>query len=119
MSTRRSTEKSTKFRTPGDAQLGRPLDEALEQFPHGVGALTGAERFDILDNWVHVLDSLYAHLPLKAALYGFNPVRAIERLRQQASELTDLQFLGGLSHIISQFCLSRAWAVLLFRFPFA
>src|SRR5215467_4583620 len=89
-------------RTDAAPEMGRPLGEALEQFPHGVGCLTGAERFDVLDNWVQVLDQLYAHLPLKLALYGFNPVRAIERLRQQVSELSDLQFHRELMMLINR-----------------
>jgi len=93
---------SIRRRTISDPEFGQPLDRALQQFPHGVGALNGAERFDVLDNWVHVLDNLYAHLPLKLALYGFSPVRAIERLRQQVSELSDLQFHRELMMLINR-----------------
>jgi hypothetical protein len=93
---------SRRRRTISDPQFGQPLERALQQFPHGVGALNGAERFDVLDNWVHVLDNLYAHLPLKLALYGFSPVRAIERLRQQVSELSDLQFHRELMMLINR-----------------
>ena len=102
MAKQSAAKKSAKPRMAAEPELGRPLGEALEQFPQGVGRLTGAERFDVLDNWVQVLDSLYAHLPLKLALYGFSPVRAIEHLRQQASGLTDLQFHRELMMLINR-----------------
>jgi len=99
MTTRRPARRRGRI---SDPQYGEPLERALQEFPHGVGALNGAERFDVLDNWVHILDNLYAHLPLKLALYGFSPVRAIERLRQQVSELSDLQFHRELMMLINR-----------------
>jgi hypothetical protein len=100
MATKRTAKK--KNHATAAIEKGRLLDDALDRFPRGVGSLTGGERFDVLDNWVQVLDGLYAHLPLKLALYGFSPVRAIERLRQEASNLNDLQFHRELMAIINR-----------------
>ena len=70
----------------------RLLADALQEFPAGVGELNWGQRLSVLDAWVQVLDGVYAHLPLKRALYGYDPIRAIEHLRQQvpALNLADL-----------------------------
>ncbi len=63
--------------------------------PAGVGApapLTWGERLDVLDTLIRVLGDVYAHLPLKRSLYGYDVVRALAHLRQQVPVLTDLQF---------------------------
>jgi len=73
----------------------------MSLFNEEMAPLTWAQRFDILDAWVAVLDGLYAHLPLKRALYGFDPIRAIEHLRQQVPTLTDLQFHRELTGLIN------------------
>lgn len=72
-------------REPGPALTDAFLARHVRQLSWG-------ERLDVLDAWSQVLDGLYAHLPLKRALYGFDPIRALERLRQQVPALTDLQF---------------------------
>ncbi len=73
-----------------------------DAFPDGVGRLTWAQRLDVLDAWSQVLDDVYAHLPLKRALYGFDPVRAIEHLREQVPALDDLQFHRELTGLINR-----------------
>src|SRR5215472_42774 len=82
-------------------QRGEPLAYKLQEFPEGVGKLTWGERFDVLDAWVALLDGIYAHLPLKRALYGFEPIAAIEHLRQQVPQLNDLQFHRELTMLIN------------------
>jgi len=83
-------------------QRGTSLPAALGELPSGVAVLNWGERLDILDAWVQVLDGVYAHLPLKRALYGFDPVRALEHLRQQVTGLTDLQFHRELTSLINR-----------------
>lgn len=78
------------------------LAEALREFPSGVGELSWGERLSVLDAWVQVLDGAYAHLPLKRALYGYDPIRAIEHLRQQVPALNDLQFHRELTILINR-----------------
>jgi Peptidase family S41 len=80
----------------------RLLADALQEFPAGVGELNWGERLSVLDAWVQVLDGVYAHLPLKRALYGYDPIRAIEHLRQQVPALNDLQFHRELAMLINR-----------------
>src|SRR5215467_6449655 len=83
-------------------QRGQNLPDALNQLQSGVGKLTWGERLDILDAWTQVLDGAYAHLPLKRALYGFDPIRAIAHLRQQVPTLSDIQFHRELTALINR-----------------
>src|SRR5215831_16233141 len=80
----------------------RVLADALQDLPAGVGQLSWGERLSVLDAWVQVLDGAYAHLPLKRALYGYDPIRAIEHLRQQVPALNDLQFHRELATLINR-----------------
>ena len=73
-----------------DHQRGTPLSDSLLPLQSRIAKLTWGERLDILDAWTLVLDGTYAHLPLKQALYGFDPIRAIEHLRQQVPTLSDI-----------------------------
>lgn len=83
-------------------QLGKSISRTLTAFPAGVGKLTWGERLDILDAWEQVLDGVYAHLPLKRALYGFDVIRALEHLRQYVPTLSDLQFHRELTMLINR-----------------
>jgi hypothetical protein len=83
-------------------QRGEALPDALPKLQSGIGVLSWGERLDILDAWVQVLDGAYAHLPLKRALYGFDPIRAIEHLREQVPALTDIQFHRELTSLINR-----------------
>ena len=83
-------------------QRGKSLSEALGELPPDVGVLNWGERLDIIDALVQVIDGVYAHLPLKRALYGFDPIRALEHLRQQVPGLTDLQFHRELTTLINR-----------------
>jgi len=74
----------------------------MNELQSGVAKLTWGERLDILDAWVQVLDGAYAHLPLKRALYGFDPIRAIEHLRGQVPSLSDIQFHRELTVLINR-----------------
>ncbi len=64
--------------------------------------LSWGERLDIIDALVQVLDGVYAHLPLKRSLYGFDVVRALEHLRQQLPTMTDLQFHRELTFVVNR-----------------
>jgi C-terminal processing protease CtpA/Prc len=105
--------------------VGQRLIDSLPIFTPGVGSLSWGERFDILDAWVSVLDGLYAHLPLKRALYGFDPIRALEHLRQQVPSLSDLQFHRELTSLINrlrdahtQYTGPKRWADAVASLPF-
>jgi hypothetical protein len=67
-----------------------------------VAPLSWGERLDILDALALVLDGVYAHLPLKRSLYGFDVIRALEHLRQQVPTMTDLQFHRELTLLVNR-----------------
>ena len=67
-----------------------------------VAPLTWGERLDILDALSQTLEGVYAHLPLKRALYGFDIVRGLIHLRQQVPMLTDLEFHRELTGLVNR-----------------
>jgi hypothetical protein len=100
-------------------QLGTPLARALGQADRGLsrgvhlrgigapllptmGELSWGERLNILDALAQVIDGLYAHLPLKRALYGFDPIRSLAHLRTQVPLLNDLQFHRELTTLMNR-----------------
>src|SRR5215467_11101741 len=106
MASKRTRQSAAKNQSTIAHRFGQPLAEALrraqDEVPSDVAVLSWAERLDIIDAWVQVLDGAYAHLPLKRALYGFDPIRALEHLRQQVPALTDLQFHRELTSLINR-----------------
>jgi hypothetical protein len=64
--------------------------------------LTWAQRYNIIDAWQLILAELYVHLPLKRALYGYDPVRALEALRRQVPLLSDAGFHRELALTINR-----------------
>jgi hypothetical protein len=102
MRNKRAKKKSAKKVSAIAHQRGKSLPEALDEVPSDIAVLNWGERLDIIDAWAQVLDGIYAHLPLKRALYGFDPIRAIEYLRQQVPSLTDLQFHRELTSLINR-----------------
>lgn len=64
--------------------------------------LNWGERLEILDALSLVLDGLYAHLPLKRSLYGFDILRGIEQLRLQLHTMSDLQFHRVLTSMLNR-----------------
>jgi hypothetical protein len=100
--TRRPEPQAAGARSVLEEQWGRPLADAIQEFEGGIGVLSWGDRLDILDAWSRVLDGAYAHLPLKRALYGFDPIRALEHLRQQVPALSHLQFHRELTTLINR-----------------
>lgn len=68
----------------------------------GPGSLTGDERRQLIAGIQTVLDGVYAHLPLKRARYGFDPVQRLSILATQAEELTDDEFHGELADLVTR-----------------
>ena len=102
MATTRKQSSATAPRSSRPASAKRLLADAFQDLPAGVGQMSWGERLSVLDAWVQVLDGAYAHLPLKRALYGYDPIRAIEHLRQQVPALNDLQFHRELATLINR-----------------
>jgi hypothetical protein len=64
--------------------------------------LNWGQRLEILEALGLVLEGVYAHLPLKRSLYGFDILRAIEQLRLQLHTMTDLQFPRALTTMLNR-----------------
>lgn len=64
-------------------------------------SLTEAERLRLVDGIELVLDGLYAHLPLKRARYGADPIQRLRILRSQLAGLTDDRFHAELAGIVT------------------
>jgi endonuclease G, mitochondrial len=72
----------------------------LRQYLREIDKLNPDERRDIVDQAVMLLDGYYAHLQLKKAMYGFDPVQRLRLLRRRLgrygseiafhNELTDI-----------------------------
>jgi len=77
------------------AQAGTPLTEMwAEEF------LPEEERGQVVDAFTTLLESLYAHLPLKRAMYGIDPVQQLRRLKQRLGSIEPGGFQRELSDII-------------------
>ena len=99
---------------------------SLENFlvKHPFPTLSWAQRWDMLDNWVALLDGLYPHLPLKRAMYGYDPIRALEHLRTQVTGLSDDQFHRELTTLLNRLrdrhtqCTHEGWRGQIAMLPF-
>jgi hypothetical protein len=86
------------------------LRETREKFYKvlpGAGAGSGAwltldERRQLLQGLEIIFDGCYAHLPLKRARYGFDPVQRLRILRTQAADLSDADFYYEFIDIIAR-----------------
>lgn len=67
-----------------------------------VAKLSWADRLDVLDGLLLLLDQIYVHLPLKRALYGFDIIRALTSLRQQVTLIDDVQFHRDLTSLVNR-----------------
>lgn len=66
------------------------------------GTLTTKERVRLIDGIRRVLEGVFAHLPLKRARYGFDPVQRLSILRTQVDELPDDAFHFELADIVTR-----------------
>ncbi|HQR70245.1 MAG TPA: S41 family peptidase [Burkholderiaceae bacterium] len=64
--------------------------------------LSADERRELLDGLECVIDGAYAHLPLKRARYGFDPVQRLRILRTQVKDLSDAGFYTEFIDIIAR-----------------
>lgn len=54
--------------------------------------LSVAEREAVIDTFLTLIEGLYAHLPLKRAMYAFDPAQRLRLLRQRAAVVDDAWF---------------------------
>jgi hypothetical protein len=102
MRERVNLQRARQAKTPAARQRGVSLSEVVALERPGIADLTWGQRLDILDAWSLVLDGVYAHLPLKRALYGFDPIRALAHLREQVPTLSEIEFHRELTVLINR-----------------
>jgi C-terminal processing protease CtpA/Prc len=76
----RSDPKKTTFKTVEQFQRAAT---PLRQFLDSVTALNRRQHAIIVDQAITLLESFYAHLPLKSAMYAVDPVRRLRLLRHR------------------------------------
>jgi hypothetical protein len=79
------------------AQLGIPAAEA----PQPDQMLTAAGRRQVVETFIGLIEGLYAHLPLKRAMYGGDPLQQLRLLRQRAAAIDDHSFHIELWRIVT------------------
>ena len=92
------------------AQTGVPLTEmprlrgararATARRPRSA-ALPEAARLGLIETFVQLIEGLYAHLPLKRAMYATDPVQRLRLLAQRAGLMDDLAFHYELARIVT------------------
>jgi hypothetical protein len=66
-----------------------------------VADLTAEQRGQVIDAFTVLLEGVYAHLPLKRAMYGVDPVQRLRLLRQRADTLDSLSLHDELAGIVT------------------
>jgi hypothetical protein len=66
-----------------------------------VASLPEAARLELIDTFVQLIEGLYAHLPLKRAMYATDPVQRLRLLAQRAALVDDLAFHYELARIVT------------------
>lgn len=66
-----------------------------------VVSLSGAQRLQVVDALLVVLDGVYAHLPQKRAGYAGDPVQALRLLRRRCVEQSDEEFHRSVTGLLT------------------
>ena len=100
----KAAEPGAKAAPPGSgAKAKKPVGLAGPGVPMlAPGSLSSAERLRTLEGFETVIGGVYAHLPLKRARYGFDPVQRLRILRSQAATFDDDTFHTELAAIVTQ-----------------
>ena len=64
-----------------------------------VKAMSADERRRIVDAFIAVIEGVYAHLPLKRATYGHDPVQRLRALHQRADKVSEREFHESMAEI--------------------
>ena len=84
---------------------GRALQDVLTPAPDGTPwkpvTLSVTQRHDLIDVWLAMFTDVYVHYTQKRALYGFDPIRALQALRRQIPYLDSPEFLRELTLLIN------------------
>ena len=65
-------------------------------------SLTRAERLKLVDGIERVIEGVFAHLPLKRARYGVDPVQRLRILRTQVDQLSSYDFHIELADVVTR-----------------
>jgi len=65
-------------------------------------SLTKAERLKLVDGIERVIEGVFAHLPLKRARYGIDPVQRLRILRTQVGQLSSYDFHIELADVVTR-----------------
>jgi len=65
-------------------------------------SLTRAERLKLVDGVERVIEGVFAHLPLKRARYGVDPVQRLRILRTQVDQLSSYEFHIELADVVTR-----------------
>lgn len=87
------------------ARRGRPLAFLVQPRPTAAWTpveLSVTQRHDMIDVWTSMFTDIYVHYTQKLALYGFDPLRALEALRRQIPYLDSPGFLRELAALINR-----------------
>jgi hypothetical protein len=66
------------------------------------GSLRAGERERVIDALERILEGVYAHLPLKRARYGFDPLQQLTFLRARLAQVSDDGFHFEIADIITR-----------------
>lgn len=66
-----------------------------------ITALDTGQQMQVIDVFIELLEGLYAHLPLKRAMYGVDPVQRLRLLRRRVDELDAMGFHYALAGIVT------------------
>lgn len=68
----------------------------------GAQALCAGDKRRVVDAFITVLEGLYAHLPLKRARYGVDPVQRLRLLRGRSDSMPDPEFHSEMGQILTE-----------------
>ncbi|MDH3300720.1 MAG: S41 family peptidase [Acidimicrobiia bacterium] len=97
-----------KARAPTKRQTRSELEGfARSEIEPGLAAAAvtdAADRREIVDELIRIIQGIYVHLPLKQAMYGIDPVQQLLRLKERAAsdELTHARFHAEIGRILGE-----------------
>ncbi len=97
-----------KAKAPTKRQTERELEgfarSAIDDSLAEAAVTSPADRREIIDELIRIMLGIYVHLPLKQAMYGFDPVQQLRRLKERASseDLTHARFHAEIGRILGE-----------------
>jgi hypothetical protein len=75
--------------------------------PSRTGQLSPADRKELIDTALDLIETLYVHLPLKRAMYAVNPLQRLKLLQRRSEMQVSLQEREFLNELLTIFCQLR------------